>query len=381
MTISADQVQAAQIVTNMVPIGGVAQVLRSGDAYKAVGELVKRSDYPALSTAFPRNGSLNSVAGAFSGGFHVNGIAYGNPSGTGGVFVAVGYTQGSGTPIPTTDYWLSGDGVNWSKRKLPSSQIWAGVGYGNGKFVALASDGAVGAYSTDGYNWIATTLPSTAGWASPVYGAGVWVTVSTATGTTSALSSVDGITWTARTLPTSTNWKGIAFGNGVFIAWSAGLTSAATSTNGTSWTARTLPVSFTSVTYAAGSISLYIGLPSSNGVIYTSPDAVTWTARTAPGEANYGVACYGDGVIVAYASPNKVTTSYDGINWSYLKLTATTATAVSYSVYGDGRMLAMFNGSVDNTSAASCAVIYAENLVDSTYLYLSGTAGQFIRVK
>ena len=49
---------------------------------------------------------------------------------------------------------------------LPSSTTWRSVTYGNGKFVAVASDSDKAVYSTDGINWTETTLPSSTTWRS-----------------------------------------------------------------------------------------------------------------------------------------------------------------------------------------------------------------------
>lgn len=41
----------------------------------------------------------------------------------------------------------SNDGINWASTMLPSSQNWQSVCYGNGKFVAVASDSNIAAYA------------------------------------------------------------------------------------------------------------------------------------------------------------------------------------------------------------------------------------------
>ncbi len=353
----------------MVPVGAYAPVFRSGDAYKAVGEIVQRSLYTDLSAAFPPNGSMVTFATSFPANFYLTGIAFGA-----GLFVAVGFNSGS-TATTSAVCYTSPDGITWAQRKMPSSEFWRCVAYGGGKFIALASNNAVGAYSTDGINWTATTTPVVATYSSAAYGGGIWVAV--ATGSNVAISSPDGINWTQRALPSVSSWAAVIYANGVFLAVSSSGTASATSTNATAWTARTIPVPFNQVTYA---YSLFVAAPTGTaGAIYTSADAITWTLRTAPAAYMFTNVSFGNGVLIAATNPSAlVSVSYNGIDWSTAR--AVTARGDSLSAYGGGINLMMYNGTSASGGAAGF-VAYAENLTDSNYLYLSGTAGQFIRVK
>lgn len=357
-------VQASSIV-NLVPIGGIAPVFRSGDAYKAVGELVQRSIYTALSAAFPRNGSLASVASTPLTTNVWQAGAYGA-----GVFVVVGNASGGGAT--TSGMYSTDGGKTWLLMTMPSG-VWTDVVYGGGKFVAITS-GTAAATSTDGINWTAQTLPSAAGWTSIAYGSGVYVAVAGLG--TNAASSADGVTWTPRTLPTSASWNDVTFGNGVFLAIAIGTNAAATSTNGTSWTARTMPaVGARRVAYGA---NLFVAVGDSAFGCYSSPDGVTWTQRTVPPSAGatlYNV-MFGDGVFVAQGSgAGYCAVSYDGMTW-LIKSYVGTGTSGGFAAYGAGSFLIGASN-----SGSAFAVVYAENLTDSDYLYLSGTAGQFVRVK
>ena len=60
---------------------------------------------------------------------------------------------------------------------MPRSDNWKSVTYGNGRFVAVASNSTYAAYSADGINWKATTLPGTYSWNSIAYGADKFVAV------------------------------------------------------------------------------------------------------------------------------------------------------------------------------------------------------------
>ena len=144
-------------------------------------------------------------------------IAYGA-----GVFCAIGGTVSAFTAAdPTT--WYAG-------ATLPS-KTWVDIAYGNGRFVALASDGTV-YYTIDwqSTNW--TTSPSNASnntwnatlnnplyangvttWSNISYAQGLFVAI--ATSSRAVATSPDGLNWTyySTGMPSSSNWKGLAFGN------------------------------------------------------------------------------------------------------------------------------------------------------------------------
>ena len=60
---------------------------------------------------------------------------------------------------------------------MPTSKPWHSVCYGNGKFVAVAYNANVAAYSTDGINWTQTTMPTSKPWHLVGYGNGKFVAV------------------------------------------------------------------------------------------------------------------------------------------------------------------------------------------------------------
>ncbi len=134
----------------------------------------------------------------------------------------------------------------------------------------------------------------------------------------------------------------VAFGNGVFVAMpSTGEASstAYTSPDGITWTARTLPASsyWFDVTYGGG---LFVAIGQSSISIATSPDGVTWTSRTAPGGIGNPISVsYGNGRFVVGPISSAVgMTSTDGITW-----TATTFPTTGYwygIAYGNGVFVA-----------------------------------------
>ena len=134
-----------------------------------------------------------------------NAVTYGK-----GLYVAIG----SGTDKGAT----SADGVTWTEVTLPNSKTWIDVKWGNGIFVALASDTGANnmAYSIDGTNWVAASTPdATATPSGLAYGQGVWVATYSSTETEYAWS-YDGVEWDETTGLTDIGEK-VAFGNPVEV--------------------------------------------------------------------------------------------------------------------------------------------------------------------
>jgi hypothetical protein len=91
-----------------------------------------------------------------------------------------------------------------------------------------------------------------------------------------------------------------------------------TSPDGITWTARTATQanSWYSVTYGNG-LFVAVSYDGTNRVM-TSPDGITWTARTAAEANAWSSVTYGNGLFVAVSSDgtNRVMTSPDGVTWT-----------------------------------------------------------------
>ena len=83
---------------------------------------------------------------------------------------------------------VEGENGEWTATTMPSSASWYSVTYGDGKFVAVATD-STAAYSIDGINWTATTMPDTVYWYSVTYGDDKFVAV--ASGSSTAAYKID----------------------------------------------------------------------------------------------------------------------------------------------------------------------------------------------
>ncbi|MCL2610797.1 MAG: hypothetical protein FWE02_03865, partial [Defluviitaleaceae bacterium] len=154
--------------------------------------------------------------------------------------------------------------------------------------------------------------------------------------------------WTPGTVP-ATSLTSVCYGNGLFVAVGGGNNRIITSPDGITWTARTAAEAnqWRSVCYGNG---LFVAV-SGDGAnqVMTSSDGITWTARTVPFDS-WSSVTYGNGLFVAVSSIgiSVVMTSPDGITW-----TARTALPNSWRsvTYGNGLFVvvstSMFMTSID----------------------------------
>ena len=85
----------------------------------------------------------------------------------------------------------STDGITWTAAAATEANSWRSVAYGNGKFVAVSSDGINRVmHSSDGITWTAAAAAESNSWRSVTYGNGKFVAVSTS-GTNRVMHSSD----------------------------------------------------------------------------------------------------------------------------------------------------------------------------------------------
>lgn len=309
-------------------------------------------------------------------------------SGTTGAFAGVHYFGGRYVAVGTTtgDSRYSDDGVSWTA--LSGSGARANDVYHNGTdlWVAVGNNGLIFS-SSDGITWAAQTSGVGASLFGIHFADGLWVAVGNA-GT--VVTSPDGITWTDRTATSGnvSNITEVNFFNNKFyyvnLATQVGENTAAGIVAGTTWTLRTAGVVAQLFGIATnGSRLLICG---STGAIATSEDGITFTSRTgnnatlngaAFGSGTYvvvGNAVNGSGLIATVdpvtfvyqrrvsgfnSSPSnvrfvngvfiatlpvyQVARSVDGVTWSVIPLTGSTATI--NDVAGDGNILITVGGS------------------------------------
>lgn len=214
----------------------------------------------------------------------------------------------------------STDGTTWSAANSLNVTFVTSFAYGNGVYVAVGSNGTLSS-STDRLTWTSRTSNIGANIITGIiYANSLFVAV----GNGGKIStSPDGITWTAQTSGFSTtNISGITYGAGTFVAVGAS-GKISTSTNGTTWSAQTPvgTVGFQSVTYFN---SLFVAGANSGGTgVYTSPDGVTWTARTSGSGAIIQRPVIVSGILY-FPCTNTFIYSSDAITWKTKTLPSTT---------------------------------------------------------
>ena len=243
---------------------------------------------------------------------------------------------------------------------LTISNSWAGIGYGNGTWIAIPDGNTTLSSTTNGTTWNTVTLPTQASWTDIAYGGGSFVVISTGGGMTDSYSKViysinAGAGWKSSTMPSKTTWNSVTYGNGTFVAVATGTNNAAYSTNlGGTWTASTLPgssLTWSSVAYGGG-IFLAVAAGSATGARSTNNGA-TWSSATLPSGATWSDITYGNGRFVVVASASNATAySFDGITW-YSSNVQITATKIAY---GQGAFVAV--------NASSTTAYVSENGLD-----------------
>ncbi|HLH55972.1 MAG TPA: hypothetical protein VKY92_20385 [Verrucomicrobiae bacterium] len=285
---------------------------------------------------------------------YLGGIAYGNDR-----YVAVGgnyHSSGGGGLILT-----SPDGIVWTEQVLPvpatSIGPLRGVTYGNGTFVAVGQADEIFS-SPDGVEWTiqAATLVSQLNFVSLygiAYGNGTFVAVGDTWTSFSVdepiLTSPDGTNWSAVDSGIMGILPGVNFLNGAFVAVGSDISTKTVilvSSDGTMWTNNSFSspgqARFTTVSYGAGTyVAAGTALSGGAGVIYTSPDAHTWTRRKFAATSGLNATAYGVGTFVATGA-GTLLTSTNGIEWTGLG--SGSWTNLAGVVYAQGEFVAVGDG-------------------------------------
>jgi hypothetical protein len=251
-------------------------------------------------------------------GYAWRSVAFGDPAGfADGVWMAIASFLPDGD---TTVVMRSTDrGVTWTNpaTTVPAGDLtaWRSVAYGNGVFVAVASNGTnkLMRSTNNGATWTAVAQPSTSQWVSVTYGDpspgdfpnGVWVAVAQGgTGSRVMRSEDDGVTWTAADAAEANQWQSVAYGNSVFVAVaSTGTNRVMRSANGgETWTAvaATEENAWQSVAYGNG-VWVAVSRDGTNRVMRSTNNGLSWTTATPPEANPWRAVAYGNGVWIAVA--------------------------------------------------------------------------------
>jgi len=199
----------------------------------------------------------------------------------------------------------------------------------------LASEGLC-LTSSDGINWfqVAGSVP----WVNcdkngVCWNGSIFCAIAKIYPDTYAWTSTDGVAWIQRNLPDSTSeWFAIAWNGTIFAVTTTDGSQAATSPDGITWTARTTPYNqaYRFLAYGGG-VFCGVGGYGDKGMI--SADGITWTETTLPPGSKSRLV-YGSGLFCAVGSDSsdvwRVLTSPDGITWTERYTDGTTLEDLTY---------------------------------------------------
>ena len=335
---------------------------------------------------------LISDNGEFSKGLKFEARASAHSLSHGPVYGSAGYLAlrlAANNIADTTVYLQSStDGVNWINQShnitIPFAYI-RDIKYVNGKYFILGDDGVAGStlyisHSTDMVNWTnwSDNTISSGSIADITYSNNLWLIIINEGFDSYIRSSTNLTTWTNRStrsrpaadwfvayeafVTTGTNTVVVGWGldqsPGVYVPFFA------YSTNGTTWTggilgpnggSAALNVRPLDVAYS-GSTYVMVG---TGGMIYTSTNMSTWTARTSGTTADLYSVSYANSQFVAYGN-NTLLTSTNGTTWTSQTLPQVqTDDILSYSngalvetkpVYANGKWIVGDWTSTDGTT-------------------------------
>ena len=358
--------------TTLGEVADWCDVAYGNGTFVAVSESDSSTTFRSLSS----NGGQTWTSGTIASG--AKAIAYGGTR-----FVVVEGNFSNSVAYSTT-------GSSWTVATLPanddsSESNWVDIAYGNNRFVAIADNAAMAAYSFDGITWIKSTLPAIAEWNALNYGQGVFY--ATAIGDIAA-TSYDGKNWTlrdntyayiditntaedtnagyvARTLPNSGYWTDVIWTGSKFVAVGHDNSSApygASSANGETWSAVTLPTVSGTYTYSAiayNGTNRYVAVIQDSRNIAYSTDGVSWTsfsnAFTSP-LATWTDVVYGDKWVCISGSSARVQYASDPTAaWSNATIAggSTENSAIAYGLVGATYRYVIVTGYTSGSQIAS----------------------------
>jgi hypothetical protein len=158
-----------------------------------------------------------------------------------------------------------------------------------------------------------------------------------------------------------------------------------TSPDGITWTARTstADIQWDGVTYGNGKFVAVAANGTGNGVM-TSPDGITWTTRTPASDNAWNSVVYGNGLFVAVSTTgtgNRVMTSPDGITWT--SRTSAADNQWTSVTYGDGLFVAVANTGLGNrvmTSQDGIIWTARQSAVDNSWQSVTYGNGLFVAI-
>jgi hypothetical protein len=143
------------------------------------------------------------------------------------------------------------------------------------------------------------------------------------------LTSADGLTWARATVPAGLNLSAVATSGTRYAAVGTLASNPATSRgvvvrseDGLTWTTSSLPAGSGSVFGLAYGAGRFVAV-GELGLIYTSSDAVNWTAAPTGISSTLRAVTFADGLFVATGDAGRVLTSPDGQTWANRSIAST----------------------------------------------------------
>ena len=202
------------------------------------------------------------------------------------------------------------------------------------------------------------------------------------------VSKNGGINWSTRDMGWTSGYAYChAYGNSMHIvAGYDGTTNGvlSSSPDTVTWTQRTIPFGTNAVWGAAYGAGVFV-IVGGGGKTATSPDGITWTERTnVLGTDAFNGVLFGNGLFVAYTGTGRIATSPDGIDWTE-QTSPFGGSAIKGGVYGNGLYVLGGSGakiaiSTDgiNWTLHSCGFTYhVEGIAygNGIFLAVGGTLG------
>lgn len=195
-------------------------------------------------------------------------IGWKEPTYGNNIFVAI--NENFSIPINKVAY--STNGISWTQKTLPLSDIWQVIAYGNNRFVILSSEKVFS--STNGVLWTQGTLTQSSFWTSLVYANDFFYAV----GGDRVFKSTDGITWQiCSDMPTSGNsgWYAFTFSKDFYpkseryLLNKTGMFTVSTERGNTEAEIFSIPIEMSYPEH-----SFFVEIDSANGSLLTGPSYV-----------------------------------------------------------------------------------------------------------
>lgn len=296
-------------------------------------------------------GTTSSLSGSGSSGFPTDFLTqckYLN-----GSFISLRWGTSNGTSASTSALSTSTTGASWTVSTVPTATILYDITYGNSLYVAVGMSGHIFT-SSDAITWTLQTSGTSEQLVSIEWDSTLSLFI--CVGVTTIRTSSDATTWSAATIPSGLGTRSSNIpiaGSGKVLeklngTWFTTIGSAdhiIKSTNGTTWTLSFIGGSLsTSSNVIAGSTlnpsnnalfkleSTLIACPAAGGLMLASTSTNTWTVAADTATGIFNAVAYGAGLYVAVGNGGIVYTSPDGITWtSRTSGTVTNLTGIAWS--------------------------------------------------